>query len=99
MPQSNINTIDTFFQCLIQNLVTIQATTIITLLASSYIVVLNYPNSPTGKVATPEFYGKVVQFARDNEIVVFSHTMKVTPFRSSIWASRGTSHRYGWSLC
>jgi LL-diaminopimelate aminotransferase len=34
------------------------------------LLVINYPNSPTGKVASPEFYAKVVQFARDNEIVV-----------------------------
>ncbi|MBN2217722.1 MAG: LL-diaminopimelate aminotransferase [Pirellulales bacterium] len=34
------------------------------------LLVLNYPNSPTGRVATPEFYGRVVRFARENEIVV-----------------------------
>jgi LL-diaminopimelate aminotransferase len=34
------------------------------------LLVLNYPNSPTGKVATPEFYAKVVEFARENELVV-----------------------------
>ena len=34
------------------------------------LLVLNYPNSPTGKVATPEFYAKVVRFAREHEIVV-----------------------------
>lgn len=34
------------------------------------LLVLNYPNSPTGRVATPEFYGRVIRFARENEVVV-----------------------------
>src|SRR4029079_1451421 len=34
------------------------------------LLVLNYPNSPTGRVATREFYERVIQFARQNEIVV-----------------------------
>jgi len=34
------------------------------------LLVLNYPNSPTGKVATPEFYGRVIEFAGRNKIVV-----------------------------
>jgi LL-diaminopimelate aminotransferase len=34
------------------------------------LLVLNYPNSPTGTVATREFYGRVVDFARRNQIVV-----------------------------
>jgi LL-diaminopimelate aminotransferase len=34
------------------------------------LLVLNYPNSPTGKVATPEFYQRVISFARENQIVV-----------------------------
>jgi LL-diaminopimelate aminotransferase len=34
------------------------------------LLVLNYPNSPTGKVATPEFYRKVIDFARENSLVV-----------------------------
>ncbi|HEY8505466.1 MAG TPA: LL-diaminopimelate aminotransferase [Gemmataceae bacterium] len=33
-------------------------------------IVLNYPNSPTGKVATPEFYRRVIDFALANRIVV-----------------------------
>ncbi len=33
---------------------------------------INYPNNPTGAVATPEFYRKVIDFARDNDIVVVS---------------------------
>jgi len=32
--------------------------------------VLNYPNSPTGKVATADFYAKVVEFAKTNNLVV-----------------------------
>ncbi len=31
---------------------------------------LNYPNNPTGAVATPEFFEKVVEFARANSIIV-----------------------------
>jgi len=34
------------------------------------LLVLNYPNSPTGKTATREFYERVVDFARRNAIVV-----------------------------
>jgi LL-diaminopimelate aminotransferase len=34
------------------------------------ILSINYPNSPTGKVATRQFYEKVVDFARNNRIVV-----------------------------
>jgi LL-diaminopimelate aminotransferase len=34
------------------------------------LLVLNYPNSPTGKVATLDFYSRVIEFARRNEIVV-----------------------------
>jgi LL-diaminopimelate aminotransferase len=34
------------------------------------LLVINYPNSPTGKAATPEFYAKVVEFARANQVVV-----------------------------
>ncbi|HEV3116814.1 MAG TPA: LL-diaminopimelate aminotransferase [Gemmataceae bacterium] len=33
-------------------------------------LVINYPNSPTGAVATPEFYRQVIDFARTNRIVV-----------------------------
>ncbi len=31
---------------------------------------INYPNSPTGRVATTDFYRRVVDFAHDNQIVV-----------------------------
>jgi len=34
------------------------------------LMVLNYPNSPTGKVATREFYEQVIEFAKANQIVV-----------------------------
>ena len=34
------------------------------------LLVINYPNSPTGKVATREFYTEVVEFARENNVVV-----------------------------
>jgi LL-diaminopimelate aminotransferase len=34
------------------------------------LLVLNYPNSPTGAVATREFYRRVIDFARTNQIVV-----------------------------
>jgi LL-diaminopimelate aminotransferase len=34
------------------------------------LLVLNYPNSPTGKVATREFYEEIIAFAKANHIVV-----------------------------
>ena len=34
------------------------------------LLVLNYPNSPTGVVATRDFYARVVDFARANDVVV-----------------------------
>ena len=34
------------------------------------LLVLNYPNSPTGKVATRVFYERVIRFARENDLVV-----------------------------
>jgi len=34
------------------------------------LLVLNYPNSPTGKTATREFYERVIEFALKNRIVV-----------------------------
>lgn len=39
-------------------------------LARCKILVLNYPNNPTGAGATQSFYEKVVEFARENKIVV-----------------------------
>src|SRR5437870_3697396 len=34
------------------------------------LLVINYPNSPTGAVATRDFYERVVDFARTNQIIV-----------------------------
>ncbi|WP_345686301.1 LL-diaminopimelate aminotransferase [Novipirellula caenicola] len=34
------------------------------------LLVLNYPNSPTGRTTTPEFYEKVVALAKEKEFVV-----------------------------
>ena len=34
------------------------------------LLVINYPNSPTGKTAAPEFFERVVEFAERNRIVV-----------------------------
>src|SRR5947209_5826389 len=34
------------------------------------LLVLNYPNSPTGRVATRDFYCRVVEFAQRNQVVV-----------------------------
>jgi len=34
------------------------------------LLVLNYPNSPTGRVAAPEFYRRVIDFAHENSVVV-----------------------------
>jgi LL-diaminopimelate aminotransferase len=39
-------------------------------LAKSKVLVINYPNNPTGASATPEFFAKVVNFARDHRLVV-----------------------------
>jgi LL-diaminopimelate aminotransferase len=40
------------------------------ILRRTKLLVINYPNSPTGKVATREFYARVVEFAQENQIVV-----------------------------
>ncbi len=39
-------------------------------LAKTKLLVLCYPNSPTGRAATREFYERVVEFARKNRIIV-----------------------------
>ncbi|MHB1033058.1 MAG: LL-diaminopimelate aminotransferase [Pirellulales bacterium] len=39
-------------------------------LARTKLLVINYPNSPTGAVATREFFERVIEFARRNRIVV-----------------------------
>ncbi len=36
------------------------------------VLVLNYPNNPTGASATPDFYQHVVEFARKHKLVVIS---------------------------
>src|SRR4051812_13805391 len=41
-------------------------------LEKAKVLVINYPNNPTGASATPEFYAKVVAFAKKNQIVVIS---------------------------
>lgn len=38
--------------------------------ARAKLLVLNYPNSPTGQVATVEFYQKVIEFAQKHQLVV-----------------------------
>jgi len=40
------------------------------ILQRAKLLVINYPNSPTGQLATAAFYEKVVQFAHDHQIVV-----------------------------
>jgi len=39
-------------------------------LQKAKVLVLNYPNNPTGASATPEFFAKVVQFAKTHNLVV-----------------------------
>jgi LL-diaminopimelate aminotransferase len=39
-------------------------------LAKAKVLVINYPNNPTGASATPEFFARVVEFAQRNSIVV-----------------------------
>jgi LL-diaminopimelate aminotransferase len=39
-------------------------------LKKSKALVINYPNNPTGASATPEFFAKVVAFAKANNVVV-----------------------------
>lgn len=40
------------------------------ILQRTKLLVLNYPNSPTGQVATREFYERVIDFAKTNRVVV-----------------------------
>ncbi len=40
------------------------------ILRRAKLLVINYPNSPTGQLGTVEFFRKVVDFAKKNEIVV-----------------------------
>jgi LL-diaminopimelate aminotransferase len=39
-------------------------------LAKAKVLVLNYPNNPTGASATPEFFAEVVEFAKAHKIIV-----------------------------
>lgn len=41
-------------------------------LAKAKVLVINYPNNPTGASATPEFFARVVEFARRHHLVVIS---------------------------
>jgi LL-diaminopimelate aminotransferase len=40
------------------------------ILSKSKVLVINYPNNPTGASATPEFFAQVVAFARKNNIAI-----------------------------
>jgi LL-diaminopimelate aminotransferase len=40
------------------------------ILRRAKLLVLNYPNSPTGRIATREFYTRVIEFARQQRVVV-----------------------------
>jgi LL-diaminopimelate aminotransferase len=46
-------------------------------LAKAKLLVLNYPNSPTGKTASSEFYEQVVEFAKTNNLVVIQDAAHV----------------------
>lgn len=41
-------------------------------LAKAKVLVINYPNNPTGASATPEFFARVVHFAKQHHLVVLS---------------------------
>ena len=63
-------------------------------LRKTKLLVLNYPNSPTGKVATREFYEQVIEFAQEHKIVVVqdaAHMMLTLrqASRSAFWRCRG----------
>src|SRR5207253_7393368 len=40
------------------------------ILSKAKVLVLNYPNNPTGASATPEFFARVVAFAKQHRLVV-----------------------------
>lgn len=42
------------------------------ILKKAKLLYVNYPNNPTGQVASKEFYEKVVKFAKTNEIIVIA---------------------------
>ena len=39
-------------------------------LRKAKVLVINYPNNPTGACATPEFFARVVAFAKENRLIV-----------------------------
>jgi len=41
------------------------------------LLVINYPNSPTGRTATQEFFGRVIEFALKNRLVVIQDAAHV----------------------
>ncbi|HMJ89456.1 MAG TPA: LL-diaminopimelate aminotransferase [Candidatus Acidoferrum sp.] len=41
-------------------------------LKKAKVLVINYPNNPTGATATPEFFARLVEFAKKNNVVVIS---------------------------
>lgn len=43
-----------------------------TILEKAKILYINYPNNPTGQVATKEFYKEVIDFAKKNNLIVVS---------------------------
>jgi LL-diaminopimelate aminotransferase len=47
------------------------------ILRRTKLLVLNYPNSPTGRVATRAFYERVIEFAQKNRIVVIQDAAHV----------------------
>ncbi|MDR1957542.1 MAG: LL-diaminopimelate aminotransferase [Planctomycetaceae bacterium] len=47
------------------------------ILRRAKLLVINYPNSPTGQVATVEFYKKVIDFAKKNKMVVIQDAAHV----------------------
>lgn len=42
------------------------------ILDNTKLLYINYPNNPTGQIATTEFYERVVEFACENEIIVIN---------------------------
>jgi LL-diaminopimelate aminotransferase len=47
------------------------------ILRRAKLLVLNYPNSPTGKTATREFYERVIDFARAHKLVVVQDAVHI----------------------
>jgi len=47
-------------------------------LQKTKLLVLCYPNSPTGKTASPEFYKRAIEFAKKNDIVIIQDAAHAT---------------------